>query len=345
MSTEEENRLTQLKQLQEQLQAKLLSQLSSEDSISEEMKLEILQTLGMSDQRQHQETTTNKYHQSSPSSDAIVRLTPRGTEQNLLQTTVKFTNLSLSELDGSPMKQTSPLNIDYKSLPHNESNSKITPVKAWQLLSPANEGGANSTPQSLSIASTEFLNLPEQSESELVVGGKRDSCCDVRDHNRSKSSSCTLPQAGVKNLSDDCLKSSPSHETVTVCHAPQSGSIFSEPYSSPSRATPTTEAVDWAMKEDSEYHAPSHQDDPSLSQQHDSSLVGRERFLSTYQQRSALPSPGRGFATVDVERECLHCPRLQTHFDQLLAENTQWKVECGRMERHVEDCMRYYEIG
>ena len=159
--SDQESRLAELKQLQEQLQTKLLSQLSSsacnEDTISEEMRLEIIQTLNdpsrLLDDNDYQ-SMSSLNNNNNTTIESITQhyqqqLTPSSQNPTSIQTH-DHDNSSryLSEKESGVSSNTVPIDSYNKE----ESNCRPTPLEVCH------------TP---AIVSTGFLSHPDYSGSEI----------------------------------------------------------------------------------------------------------------------------------------------------------------------------------
>ena len=320
-ASEQESRLAQLKRLQEQLQAKLYSQLSScsysEEDMSEETKQEILRTLGMAEWTGSRQTTIQQEHHPLPTlsstgtSSPAPLTSPSGANRNENRSRNPSGALSLN------LGRESPLPVDHSLCKEKDSGSSPPPVVRSAPLScgAKDKGDSDISSRSLSIASTE-LHVPTQAELRgLSAQGEDEFDQDFEETARSSDGQ------EIIDFTNNPLKSSP--KSSSPVHELSS---YACAHTSPLPHPPTVVTLeDLANKNRS----------PCRSTLEEHFCVSEYTDTGGFSPCRGTPSPRRS-----VPDSCEQCPGLKAHLDQSLAENAQWKVQCGRLEKHIDDCLR-----
>ena len=316
--SEQESRLAELKELQEQLQTKLLFQLSSsscnEGTINEEMKLEIIQTLNeisspsrLRDNNEHLSTSslnnTNSESITQPYATNQQKLSPSPQNHTSLhdQTTSSY-YWSEKESDIS----TSHINSSF----NDETGIRVVPLEAWNTsITEDSNNDSNNTPV---VMSTGFLSHLDHSESQLIIDPQEavNNSDDLTDTLDKVEDTLTLNENNFKKLS------------MTMV----SNNDDTDPASKETKESINTLQI-------AELHEDVEEDSTSARSTQDHHCSDTEE--SSYQRQS------NSLSSSPIKSTCLQCDGFKVYVDQLLTENTQWKFECGRLETQLDQCMRY----
>lgn len=304
--SEQESRLAQLKQLQEELQEQLLSQLSSisleENPVSEETRLEILQTLG-------DKADSSRHHEFNPS-----------TSDN----TNAFASVSKSP----------------SSSFNNIYNSEATSV---QTKSSSVTGSLGSTLPAASTADPPLLttaNLQSRlSNEQLQVG-----YCNQERSITSERKEVNISNARLDSAHSSSAYSSPSVKQPIITQSSTTSFVIED--RSPTKTSNSSIQSPHLTLNEHRHHL--RQDQTTASSSNLSSIsvlhdtVHTIRTSPLYQLRNpASVSPQKDHLVDKVSSTtCEACVGLKAHVERLLTENTQWKVECCKLEEHIEECLR-----
>ena len=303
--SDQESRLAQLKQLQDQLQAKLFSQLSSynDNGLSEEIQQEIAKTLLGNRPADSVITSSrhgNEYYSVSNSIDTShaspEQITPPSANRRVFKPlhspleTLHIASPALHEAVNNPSADVSHVSLNDIKDAKNNSNSE-------------------------SIAS-----LPNASERPLSVFEQRkvDSAQGLKDPLKASNDGIKTPE-------------SPENQHSNYLHSYR---YPEPPLNIENISLQLTEHSDTVHNE-SEANSPVTPCSPYAG----SNGRGTPSPRLHHKWRHSSPSP-----PLSPVNTCEECLKTRTHFEQLLVENDQWKLECTKLEKHVEDCMRYTAI-
>ena len=352
--SEQERRLSQLKQLQEQLQKKLLSQLSSDsyDSsiISDEVRREILQSVGMTTTSQSMRPTQEQAKRSvgnkqSPSTH-YHPLSPhlQTTETNLVnerdvsmgsQFTAGYSKYPPSpKHDGmSPQHGGSLGHMSHTTSSPGKTDSYIPLLEAWPTSPTATDEIDEGPVPTPSIASTEFLNLPDQSISQMTVKEQGS----ITHAFRGDGQPCNDNRSNIVGTNEGYLGSGWGQDGVDSCNATLNISFGDKGSPSQMAHTHTADVCDVQLGIGictSKQHSPHSQGDVSPPHH----FV--KRVSASPHQQGRSPSPPISEVMSPKTGSCRQCFQLSSGIDQLLAENSKWKLECSKLEGQVDENMR-----
>ncbi len=322
--SDQESRLAQLKQLQDQLQAKLFSQLSSynDNGLSEEIQQEIAKTLLGNKPADSVITSSrqlhgNEYHSVSNSIDTShaspVQITSPSANRRLFKSpkplhspleTLHIASPALHEAVHNPSADVSQglhegLHVSLNDIKDAKSNSNISESIA-----------------SLPNASKRPMSAFEQAEQRKVDPAQYFKDPLIASHDRLKT-----PKSPENPHSNDPR----SYRYPLSMEPPLNIDNISLQLTEHSDTVHDESGTDSSVTPGSPLAASNGCGTPSPRLHH--------------KWRHSSPSP-----PLSPVNTCGECLELRTHFEQLLVETDQWKLECTKLEKHVEDCMRYTTI-